>query len=123
MSDEVYPVQTTTEKRIEMVQLLSLLRTDGIMPGDVILHALRKADLERKNEAVTIPRAQYEALMEAAKHGIALAKAEEAYRSYHDHCGDGAIETGRAWDVMRRAGDKMRKSEAALRSAGILTGE
>jgi hypothetical protein len=63
--------------------------------------------------------ARHEALMAAAKDGTALAKAEEVYRSYHDRCGDGAIETGRAWDVMRRTGERMRTSLAALRAAGI----
>lgn len=42
-----------------------------------------------------------------------LAKAEETYRQTHDLHGDGHIFTGRAWDVLRRAGNAARD---ALRS-------
>ena len=37
-----------------------------------------------------------------------LARAEAFYRAQHDQCGDGHILTGRAWDLMRRAGDDAR---------------
>lgn len=38
-----------------------------------------------------------------------LAACEADYRSAHDLCGDGSREAGRAWDLMRRAGDKARE--------------
>lgn len=37
-----------------------------------------------------------------------LAAAEKHYRSEHDLRGDGSREAGRAWDLMRRAGDAAR---------------
>lgn len=37
-----------------------------------------------------------------------LAFAEADYRQTHDLYGDGSKEAGRAWDLMRRAGDKAR---------------
>lgn len=37
-----------------------------------------------------------------------LQKAEAAYRLAHDSRGDGDITAGRAWDLMRRAGDAAR---------------
>ena len=44
-----------------------------------------------------------EALCEAL---LELANAEKNYRWLHDTQGGGHIDTGRAWDKMRRAGDK-----------------
>lgn len=44
-------------------------------------------------------------LREALKN---LAEAEAAYRLAHDVEGDKSMKAGRAWDVMRRAGDKAR---------------
>lgn len=43
-----------------------------------------------------------------------LQQAEFEYRLMHDRHGDGAQATGRAWDLMRRAGDRAR---AALQNA------
>ena len=37
-----------------------------------------------------------------------LATAEKEYRFLHDHMGADRPETGRAWDLMRRAGDQAR---------------
>lgn len=37
-----------------------------------------------------------------------LAKAEAQYRYAHDILGTGDTRTGRAWDIMRRAGDAAR---------------
>lgn len=48
---------------------------------------------------------------------IRLAEAEATYRITHDTRGDGHIETGRAWDKLRQAGDALR------RELGHLTGE
>lgn len=42
-----------------------------------------------------------------------LQLAEAAYRRAHDLHGDSARETGRAWDVMRRAGDRVRRALGA----------
>lgn len=39
-----------------------------------------------------------------------LQMAEAAYRRAHDLHGDGSREAGRAWDLMRRAGDKVRRA-------------
>lgn len=38
-----------------------------------------------------------------------LATAEHHYRFCHDNYGSDDIKTGRAWDVLRRAGDKARR--------------
>lgn len=38
-----------------------------------------------------------------------LAFAEDQYRRMHDFEGDGSIQAGRAWDVMRRHGDAARE--------------
>lgn len=48
---------------------------------------------------------QLRLLTEAAS---ALEKAEATYRYCHDVLGGGDIKTGRAWDKMRRAGDRVR---------------
>ncbi len=53
------------------------------------------------DQAARVIRAQTEALED-------LSSAEAAYRLSHDLNGDGHIQTGRAWDAMRRAGDKAR---------------
>jgi hypothetical protein len=45
-----------------------------------------------------------------------LADAEKNYRWLHDTQGGGHIDTGRAWDKMRRAGDKAR---AKLEARGL----
>ena len=45
-----------------------------------------------------------------------LANAERAYRLCHDLKGDGHNETGRAWDYMRRCGDKLRQALAEYNS-------
>ena len=37
-----------------------------------------------------------------------LAATEAFYRDVHDRFGDGHLNTGHAWDAMRRAGDKAR---------------
>lgn len=39
-----------------------------------------------------------------------LQLAEAAYRRAHDLHGDGSRQAGRAWDLMRRAGDKVRRA-------------
>lgn len=49
------------------------------------------AELERKTEALDD-----------------LQQAEAEYRLMHDRHGDGSQAAGRAWDLMRRAGDKAR---------------
>jgi hypothetical protein len=43
-----------------------------------------------------------------------LADAERSYRKAHDLHGDGSRESGRAWDMMRRAGDHARRTLAEL---------
>ncbi|WIA55470.1 hypothetical protein N6H05_01845 [Sphingobium sp. WTD-1] len=43
----------------------------------------------------------------------ALQLAEANYRRAHDLHGDAARETGRAWDEMRRAGDRVRRTLGA----------
>lgn len=50
-----------------------------------------KAEVERKDEALDD-----------------LQQAEAEYRLMHDRHGDGSQAAGRAWDLMRRAGDKAR---------------
>ncbi len=59
-----------------------------------------------------------------------LQRSEAAYRRAHDVHGDGALAAGRAWDILRRAGDKARgvlfplggvaanQARAALKPAG-----
>ena len=48
--------------------------------------------------------AREDALREAA---AVLEQAEAYYRKMHDHYGTGDSRTGRAWDIMRRAGDRV----------------
>jgi hypothetical protein len=49
-----------------------------------------------------------------------LQQAEAEYRLMHDRHGDGSQAAGRAWDLMRRAGDKARALlDAALATAPI----
>jgi hypothetical protein len=50
----------------------------------------------------------------------ALAQAEATYRYAHDVLGTGDPKTGRAWDLMKRAGDKAR---AALNPSPALVGD
>jgi NTP pyrophosphatase (non-canonical NTP hydrolase) len=57
--------------------------------------------------------ASADAMAEAADE---LANAESAYRLCHDLKGDGHIETGRAWDYMRKCGDHVRQALATHRS-------
>jgi len=45
---------------------------------------------------------------DAIRLAIDLAEAEAAYRHNHDHFGGCDMKTARAWDLMRRAGDKVR---------------
>ena len=52
-----------------------------------------------------------EAEQQRSLYKLALAELEQAeasYRRAHDLKGDGHIQTGRAWDLMRRAGQKAR---------------
>ena len=42
-----------------------------------------------------------------------LERAESRYRIAHDIHGGSSLETGRAWDLMRRAGDYVRQALAA----------
>lgn len=72
-------------------------------------------------DSVTISRAEYEALMAAANAADHLAAAEALYRKAHDLHGDDSPITGRAWDLMRREGDKVREFLVALRATGIQT--
>lgn len=72
-------------------------------------------------------RAERDRLREALD---TLQRSEAAYRRAHDVHGDGALAAGRAWDIMRRAGDKARaalfqlggvaanQARAALKPAG-----
>lgn len=41
-----------------------------------------------------------------------LADAEQQYRGFHDIHGSGNILTGRAWDLMRKAGEEFREALA-----------
>jgi hypothetical protein len=45
-----------------------------------------------------------------------LQQAEFEYRLMHDRYGDGASTTGRAWDLMKRAGDKARAALSTTRA-------
>jgi hypothetical protein len=47
-------------------------------------------------------------------------QAEAEYRLMHDRHGDGSQAAGRAWDLMRRAGDKARE---ALGTSGLVERE
>lgn len=42
-----------------------------------------------------------------------LQRAEAAYRRAHDLHGSASREAGRAWDIMRRAGDRVRRALGA----------
>jgi hypothetical protein len=67
---------------------------------------VRLGDLEALIAARTPPEAaRAEGLREALDD---LQQAEFEYRLMHDRHGDGASATGRAWDLMKRAGDKAR---------------
>ena len=47
-----------------------------------------------------------------------LADAEQHYRLMHDLHGDGDMRAGRAWDLMRRAGDQARDALRAMAAEG-----
>lgn len=53
-------------------------------------------------------------VLEAREALAALTFAEADYRAAHDLYGDGSREAGRAWDLMRRAGDRARATLAKL---------
>lgn len=57
------------------------------------------------------PLGEVERLREALD---GLQQAEATYRSAHDRHGDGSSKAGRAWDLLRRAGDKARAALASL---------
>ncbi len=56
-------------------------------------------------DRITALKAELAGVREAADE---LQSREAAYREMHDLHGGGARATGRCWDLMRRAGDKMR---------------
>ena len=58
--------------------------------------------------AATQGTADNERIAEMSDALQALALAEANYRKKHDLLGSGHIETGRAWDIVRRAGDAAR---------------
>lgn len=67
--------------------------------------------LARHREAAeAASEAREDALREALEN---LANREQEYRIIHDTKGDGSREAGRAWDLMRRAGDNARAALTA----------
>lgn len=74
------------------------------------LRALERA-LQPSNEAM---------LREALEE---LQKAEATYRYAHDVFGGGDLKTGRAWDLMRRAGDKARSALQHPSTLALQSGE
>ena len=54
------------------------------------------------------------ALLATIEAGRELAFCEQDYRKRHDLRGGGHMSTGRAWDMMRRHGDKLRQALANL---------
>lgn len=76
----------------------------GRAAGDYVR---RVDDLEAERDAVLVREA-------ALRDGLdRLQCMERVYRERHDFHGDGHLETGRAWDHMRRAGDIARATLAA----------
>ena len=53
---------------------------------------------------------------ELVEHLDLLANREQQYRAMHDLKGDGSHEAGRAWDLMRRAGDQARTTLARAKA-------
>lgn len=73
-------------------------------------------------EAITAWNTRTEAIEAGAVKGLVdaaekLSNAECGYRLCHDVKGDGHIETGRAWDYMRRCGDALRAALSQLAEA------
>lgn len=69
--------------------------------ADAAIAAVQEAEAD----TISTLRAEVERLRE----GLAnLERAESEYRWAHDTIGGGDIKTGRAWDLMRRCGDRAR---------------
>jgi hypothetical protein len=68
-------------------------------------------DARKRIAPFIIPKPKPDPLADAL---LELADAEKNYRWLHDTQGGGHIDTGRAWDKMRRAGDKARAALDAL---------
>lgn len=69
-----------------------------------------------------LPGISTEAIEAGAVQGLVaaaqkLSDAERGYRLCHDVKGDGHIETGRAWDYMRKCGDELRAALSELAEA------
>lgn len=93
------PINTEAEFLAEITRLraeLEELRLTYNATSEELEHALKRAE-----EA----EAERDRLWEALD---TLQRSEAAYRRAHDVHGDGALAAGRAWDIMRRAGDKAR---------------
>lgn len=84
---------------------------DRLTAENARLNAMLGEEAKRRKEAEAARDMLREALTD-------LAAAEMGYRIRHDVYGDGSPHTGRAWDLMRRAGDKARAVRAALKPAG-----
>lgn len=59
---------------------------------------------------MTRPAPKCPSCADLAEKARALADAEKEYRRLHDLTGDETLDTGRAWDRMRNAGDALRAS-------------
>ena len=79
-------------------------KCDHTHPNDRVYDADDMVDAFMYGASQRATIANPDVVDEAAK----LADAEWRYRLCHDLKGDGHIETGRAWDYMRRCGDKLR---------------
>jgi nucleotide-binding universal stress UspA family protein len=88
------------------------------VPGETIdVPAMKARIIERfaaptVSESVTVASGVREVLDD-------LQQAEHEYREIHDRHGDGSQAAGRAWDLLRRAGDKAR---AALSASPVTDG-
>lgn len=87
----------------ELVELLKMFDFEGSRElADAITLACCG---QLSNDLIEAQAARIKALEEVL---IVLQGAEWEYRHGHDLYGDGSMEAGRAWDQMRRAGDKAR---------------
>lgn len=96
---------------------------DRLEAENVRLASMLGEEARRRKEAEAERARLWEAL-------DTLQRSEAAYRMAHDVHGDGALAAGRAWDILRRAGDKARgvlfplggvaanQARAALKPAG-----
>jgi hypothetical protein len=90
--------------------IVERLREAAALPNGLYAEAATEIETTRADLAASAARVQAlegerDWWRGAAK---ALAEREAEYRKAHDLHGDSAMEAGRAWDLMRKQGDRIR---------------